>query len=136
MPINEGTDATIAEADRRAERAKASLRSRVEALKDKLGDTREQLNLGAKIANHPWPSVGVAFALGALAGLSSSRRGVMASPGRSFTGAALGVLAAFGVRLVRELAMGQLQHMAQQWWLRRERDAWRDEPAPGGYVER
>jgi hypothetical protein len=116
MPTNETPDPAVAEADRRAERAKASLLSRVDALKHKLGDARHKLDVGARIAQHPLPAVGLALALGALAGLGGSRRSASASTGeRSLTGAALGALAAVGLRIVRELAMGQLGHLAKEW---------------------
>jgi len=122
MPDNENHDPTVAEADRRVERAKASLLARVELLKQKVGEARHQLDFKAQIAKHPLPAIGIAFGLGALIALRGKRpaptvAGEISLAGeRSLTGAALGALAAFGLRLARELAIGQLGHAAKQWW--------------------
>lgn len=116
MPANDSTESTVAEADRRVERAKASLLSRVDALKHKLGDAKDQLDFKAQIAKHPLPAIGIAFAVGALAALSGAPSAPRAAGGRSLSGAALGALAAFGLRLARELAIGQLGNVAKQWW--------------------
>src|SRR5512140_3681281 len=69
-----------AEATQRAEHAKASLLARVELLKHKVTDAGHQLDPRAQIAKHPLPAVGIAFALGVLAGLM---RTTSAEPGRS-----------------------------------------------------
>ena len=114
MPTNDFVDPTVQEAEQRVERAKASLSSRVEALKDKLIDVRDKLDLPGQIANHPLPSVGIAFVLGMIAG----RLRTAAPPPRSLTSAAVSALAAFGLRLVRDAALVQLSHTAQEWWAR------------------
>lgn len=119
MPANDPPESSIAEADRRVERAKASLLARVELLKHKIGDAKHQLDFKAQIANHPLPAIGIAFAIGALAAMSgrpSAPRAEHAPGERSLTGAALGALAAFGLRIARELAIGQLGNVAKQWW--------------------
>ena len=117
MPSNDFADPTVQEADQRAERAKASLLSRVEILKDKLMDVRQRLDLRAQITKHPLPAVGIAFVLGGIAG---RRRTSPAAPGeparRSLTSAAFSALATFGLRIIRDAALVQLSHAAQQWW--------------------
>jgi hypothetical protein len=39
------------------------------------------------------------------------------------------LLAALGLRLAREVAMGQLRQAAEQWWLRHDRGAPGDRPS-------
>lgn len=108
-----------AEANQRAEHAKASLLSRVEVLKHKITGAKHQLDPQAQIAKHPLPAVGIAFALGVIAGLM---RATPAEPGKStefsFKNAAFAGLTAIGLRMVREVALGQLGHVARQWWTR------------------
>ncbi len=119
MPANDSPESPVAEADRRVERAKASLLARVELLKHKIGDAKHQLDFKAQIAAHPLPAIGIAFAIGALAAMSgqpSAPRAPRVPGEHSLTGAALGALAAFGLRLARELAIGQLGNAAKQWW--------------------
>jgi hypothetical protein len=120
MSANEAPESPAAEADRRVERAKASLLGRLEVLKQKFGEAKHQLDFKAQIAQHPLPAIGIAFALGALAALSAPASAPRAArvPGEhSLTGAALGALAAFGLRIARELAIGQLGTVAKQWWV-------------------
>lgn len=123
-------DPTIAEADRRVERAKASLLARVEVLKHKLGDARAKLDLHAQIARYPLPAVAIAFALGALAGSRGARRAEPATAAeRSLSGAMLTGLAAVGLRMVRELALVQLGQVARRWWAVQDHMAPVDSPA-------
>ena len=114
MPTNDFVDPTVEEADQRATRAKASLISRASVLKDKLIDARDKLDLPAKITKHPLPAVGIAFVLGMIAGRLRTSRA--APPPRSLTSAAFAALAGFGLRLVRDAALVQLSHAAQEWW--------------------
>jgi hypothetical protein len=107
------------DADRRAERAKASLLSRVELLKHKFTDAKQKLDVPAQIAKHPLPAVGIAFALGVAAALRRPSLPMPVMPGesgRSLRGAAFTALAAFGLHIVREVALGQLGQVARQWW--------------------
>lgn len=116
MTTNDIADPTAEEADRRAERAKASLLSRVELLKHKLTDARQKLDLPAQIAKHPMPAVGIAFALGVAAALRRTGSAMPAESGRSVRSAAFAAFAAFGLHIVREVAVGQLGHVIRQWW--------------------
>jgi ElaB/YqjD/DUF883 family membrane-anchored ribosome-binding protein len=110
------------DAEQRAERAKASLLSRVETLKHKLSDAKhvlseakEVLDLPAQISKHALPAVGIAFALGVAAGMR--RSGSAAGEGGGVVRSALwSALAAVGMRALREIAMGQLGKVAKQWW--------------------
>jgi hypothetical protein len=116
MPTNEPMDPTVAEAERRAERAKVSLLSRVEQLKHKLTDARHRLDVPSQIAEHPLPAIGIAFALGIAAGLGRGGAAAPPSEGRTLRGAAFTALAAFGLRMVREIALAQLGQVARAWW--------------------
>lgn len=131
MAANDPVDPTVAEADRRVERAKASLLARVEVLKHKLGDVKHQVSAQAQIIKHPLPAIGIAFAVGALIALGGSRRAGPREAGeqalttlrkdRSLTKVALGALATFGLRMLRELAVAQLGNAAKQWWVEQGR---------------
>jgi hypothetical protein len=119
MSANAPPESPVAEADRRVERAKASLLARIDLLKHKIGDAKHQLDFKAQIAKHPLPAIGVAFALGALAAMTrqpAAPRDASFPEARSLTSAALGALAALGLRMARELAIGQLGSVAKQWW--------------------
>ena len=124
MPPHDVVDPTVAEADQRAERAKASLLSRVDLLKHRFTDATHRLDLPAHIVKHPLPAVGIAFALGVVAGLRRVRpvQTVRSEDvtERSFRGMVLAGLATVSLRVVRELAMAQLGQIARQWWTNRE----------------
>lgn len=142
MPTNETADPTVEEADRRVERAKASLLARVEQLKHKFSDAKETFDLPSQIAKHALPAVGIAFALGAAAGLRRRGTSMVREADRSgLGGAVLAALGAFGLRVVRDLAIGQLGVVAKQWWVEQhpELSLDRDTELPGddasAYVE-
>lgn len=124
MPTNEIADPNVQEADQRALRAKASLLSRVELLKHKLTEARQQLDLPAQIAKHPLPAVGLAFALGALVGRWRRRSAPEGPAPGSLRSAVFATLTAIGMRVVRDVALAQLGHTVRQWWSGRG-----DEPA-------
>lgn len=120
-------DPVIVEADRRVERAKASLRARLAVLERRLGDVRERVDVPSRIRKHPWPAVGIALALGALAGRRrepSTSMALVAAPlasdiaegGGSLGRTALRALGRLGFRVVRELAIIQLSRVARRWW--------------------
>lgn len=104
-------------AEERVERAKASLLSRLDLLKQKLTDARHKVDLREQIALHPLPAVGIAFVLGALAGLQRTHAASAAgATSRPLVNAAFAGIAALGLRFVREVALSQLGHVAKEWW--------------------
>ena len=119
MPTNDDVDPSVQEADRRAERAKESLLSRVELLKQRFTDAKHRFNPQEQIARYPLPAVGVAFALGAIAGLGH-RRATSGEATSSLMGAAVAGLATVALRIVREIAMTQLGNAAHDWWNSRQ----------------
>lgn len=123
MTTHDTVDPTVEEADRRAERAKASLLSRVELLKHKLSDARDKLDVPAQIVRHPLPAVGIAFALGMAAALRRSGSARPAESGGSVRSAAFTAVTAFGLHLVREVALGQLGLLARRWWIDARRES-------------
>jgi hypothetical protein len=119
------TDPVVVEADRRVERAKASLRARMAVLERRLGDVRDRIDLPEQIRRHPLPAIGIAFALGALVGGRGRRTAARLAPPaapplaprpRTFGGAALAIASALGFQLLRELAVGQLMRTAERLW--------------------
>lgn len=114
---NDTADQTIEEADRRVERAKASLLSRVELLKHKMSDARHRFDVPAQITRNPLPAVGIAFALGAVIGFRRTAK-LLPAPGagRSVKSAAFAAFAAVALHVVREVAITQLGVVARQWW--------------------
>lgn len=116
MPTHELPDLAAQEAEHRVERAKASLRSRVELLAHKFADVKHDLDLRAQIAKHPLPAVGIACALGVAAALRHRRTATLPGvPGRALTTTLLAGVAAVGLRIVRELALHELGRAAKQW---------------------
>jgi len=120
-------DPVVAEADRRVERAKASLRARIAVIERRIGDVRDRVDVPSQIRKHPWPAVGIALALGALAGRRrepSSSMALVAAPlasdlaagGGSLGRTALRALGRLGFRVVRELAIIQLSRVARRLW--------------------
>lgn len=116
----EPADPAVEEADRRAERAKASLLARLDRLKHKVSDAKQQLDPLAHISNHPLPAVGIAFALGVIVALTRGTETADDGARRSLGSAALTGLAALGLRIARDVALGQLGHAAKQWWIERD----------------
>jgi hypothetical protein len=110
------TDPAIADADRRVERAKASLRSRFEEIERRFVGVRDRLDVPEHIRRHPLPAVGIALALGALAGRGGTRRAAIDAPGeRSLGGTAFALAATLALRIVRELAIAQLGITAKRY---------------------
>jgi hypothetical protein len=130
MATSNFVDSDVADADRRVERAKASLRSRMELLERRLVDVRDRLDVPEHIRRHPWPAVGIALALGVLAGRGRSTAMAIAAPGERSSGrAVLAMLGGIGLRIVRELALAQLGITAKQWLERNS--GWTDETGGG-----
>jgi hypothetical protein len=120
MPTNDVVDPSVQEADLRATRAKESLLSRIDLLKQRFTDAKHRFNPQEQIARYPIPAVGAAFALGVIAGLSRGRAAMPGEARSSLTGAVLAGLATVALRMVREVAMTQLGHAAHGWWAARE----------------
>ena len=118
MPTTD-VDPSVQEADERATRAKESLLSRVEELKQRFTDAKHRFDPQEQIARHPIPAIGLAFALGVIAGLGRSRRAPDGARS-SLAGAAIAGLATVGLKIVREAAMAQLGRAAHDWWSARE----------------
>jgi len=121
MPSEDVVDPIVEEADRRAERAKASLLARVEVLKQRVTEARHKLDVPAQIARHPWPTLGVAFALGVAAGFGRKGSASLeeAPPQRTVGDILLAAAAALGIRIVRDAAIGQISEIARAWWIAR-----------------
>jgi hypothetical protein len=132
MPSHDSADSTAWEAEQRVERAKASLLARLELLKQKLTDVRDKVDLKAQIEKYPLPAVGIAFALGVLAGLRRTRAAATDRSAHPVASTAIAGLAAVGLRLLRELALSQLGGIAKQWWT--ERDAVSPREERGSHV--
>lgn len=114
MANHDVQDPAVVEADRRAERARASLRARFATLEQRFADARQRIDVPAQIRRHPWPAVGIALALGALAGRRGARVASEVNE-RSLGGAAMAALGALGLRIVREVAIAQLGRAARRW---------------------
>ena len=114
--------------DRHIEEARESLLARVEEIGRRLHDAREKLDIKAKIAAHPWPAVGIAFAAGALLALPRSSRKSrprdaeikQAEVKSGLIGAAAATLGTLVFTLVKNVAMHQLSGYARDWWERRQ----------------
>lgn len=119
MANHEHVDPAFADADRRVEQAKASLRQRLQLLERRFGGVRASLDLPAQIRHHPWPAIGIAVGLGVLAGSRGRRSVAAAAVGaeRTIGGAALAALGAIGFRVLRELALGQVGALARRMWV-------------------
>lgn len=120
MASNDMTDPVAIEADQRAERAKASLRARLAVFERRLGDMRDRVDLPMQIQRHPWPAVGIAFALGMIAGSRGRPSVAGVSTERTLGRTALAGLAALGVRILRELVVAQVGRSARRWWVEQE----------------
>ncbi|MGE0401080.1 MAG: hypothetical protein AB7T06_30500 [Kofleriaceae bacterium] len=127
----------ISEADRRAETAKASLRSRLHELERRYEAAKDKLDLGARIAQHPRAAVGIAFGAGLLVGLLG-RRGPSApvvEGKRSIGGTIMAALGALAINALKDAALREGTELAKGWWAdRAERDASRD-PSVEAFLE-
>ena len=76
---------------------------------------RDRLDVPEHIRRHPWPAIGIAFALGALAG-RGGRRFVLAAAGEPSRGRpALALIGKLAFRVLRELALAQVGLAARRW---------------------
>jgi ElaB/YqjD/DUF883 family membrane-anchored ribosome-binding protein len=135
MASQDVVDPTIADADRRAERAKASLLERVDLLKHKITDAKHMLDLPEQIASHPWPAVGVAFALGVAAGFGRKSAATAEASERTLRDVMVTAAVSLGLRVVRDAVLGQLSELARQWWVQRGAEAEASETRTDGRVD-
>jgi len=133
MPTDDVVDPSVQEADERVSRAKQSLLARMEMLKQRYQDARHRFSPQEQIARYPVQAVGAAFALGVIAGLRRGRSAAAGEARSSLGGAVLAGLAAVALRVVREAALTQLAHAAQNWWSAQERPS---AQAPGAQGSR
>jgi len=125
----------IEDADRRAETAKASLRSRLHELERRYAEAKDKLDLGARIAQHPRAAVGIALGVGALLGLLGGGRKSVADGERTFGGTVMAALGAFAIKMLKDAALHEGAEMAKGWWAdRTERDASSD-PSVEAFLE-
>jgi hypothetical protein len=126
----------VDEADRRAENAKASLRSRLHELERRYSAAKDKLDLGARIAQHPRAAVGIALGLGALLGMLGGGTKKVAHDGeRTIGSTVMAALGAFAIKMLRDAALHEGAEIAKGWWAdRTERDASRD-PSVEAFLE-
>jgi hypothetical protein len=130
--------ADVVEADRRAETAKASLRSRLHELERRYEAAKDKLDFGTKIAQHPRAAVGIALGAGLLLGLlgGGRRNRAPAIEGkRTFGGTIMAALGALAINALKDAALREGTEMAKGWWAdRTERDA-SSEPSVEAFLE-
>lgn len=106
---------TVAEADERVERARESLSSRIDELGRRFRSAKNMGNIADKIAQHPWPAMGIAVALGAFAGAASH----LGRPGpdgeHKLRHTLIAGAGALLLRLAKSYALGQLGDTAKSW---------------------
>ncbi|HEY4058548.1 MAG TPA: hypothetical protein VGM39_18170 [Kofleriaceae bacterium] len=114
-------------ADKRADAAKQSLRSRIREIERRVEEAKETLDVPAKISANPRLAVGIAAGAGALLGLlgrshRSSTPGVEGE--RSIGGAIIAALGALAFQAIKEYALREGAEVAQKWWADRvDRDS-------------
>ncbi len=110
------TESVVREADERVERAKDSLSDRIDELSRRFRGAKNMVDIEAQIADHPWPAIGIALALGAFAGLAGGRRDdAEPAPERSMSGAVLAGVGAVAFRLIKSYAFSKLTDAAKGW---------------------
>ena len=99
---------------------------RFDELRRRLAYAIEQLDLRARVEEHPWELVGAAALLGAWLGFAPPR--VKLTEAKTLRGriadSMLAAIGAIAVRLVREAALHEVGEVAKQWW----QDASRGKP--------
>lgn len=117
----------IKNADERVETAKASLRSRLQELEKRYEETKQKLDLGARIAQHPRAAVGIALGAGLLLGLLGGgrrERAPVIDGERGLASTIMGALGALAISALKDAALREGTEMAKGWWAdRTERDA-------------
>ncbi len=127
----------VEEADKRAERAKESLRSRLHELERRYEQAKDKLDLGARIAQHPRAAVGIALGAGLLLGFISGGRKAAAIDGdkRTIGGTIVAALGALAINAIKDAALREGTEIAKGWWAdRTERNASSD-PSVEAFLE-
>ncbi len=109
------TETVIREADERVERAKDALTDRIEELSRRFRGAKNMVDIEAQIAQRPWPAVGIAIALGALAGMAAGRSKSEPAPDRSMGGAVAAGVGALALRLLKSYAFSKFADVAKGW---------------------
>ncbi len=88
-------------------------------LKAKLGNFRGSIDLERRIAEHPLPAVGIAFALGAIVGLvrtlGRGHERAEAVKNSTLGGAITGAITALAMRMAKDYALSHLSGAARKW---------------------
>ena len=114
-------------ADAPAARAKRSLDSHLDEIGRRVKSARNKVDLRAQIVAHPWPALGLAFALGAFAAVAV-RRSARAMQDNPIRGALTAGAGAIAIQLLKGYALGQLADAARSWLDERLGGAPRGEP--------
>lgn len=124
-------DPKVQEADRRIDQAKESLKTRVDELGRRFKDIKNKVDIEAQIVAHPLPAIGIAFVLGAMVGFrrKSPRQEQVKRAGIS--GAIIGGLSALVMRMLKDVAIGQLSGAAKTWFDKQQGHV-KDQPTERG----
>lgn len=69
----------------------------------------------ARMTEHPWQTIGIAVATGAMLGLLTGGRRAAPAPRRGIGGALVAALGAIAMRMLRDAALGQVTGYAREW---------------------
>ena len=90
------------------------------ALYRRFNEAKHNLSVPEQVAAHPWPSVGIAFAVGALLGFTGGSKHAVVVQEKTIGGkvgeAVIGILGSLALKMVRDLAVKQFGGAAKKWW--------------------
>lgn len=125
----------VEHADRRVEHAKESLRKNLRELAHRYDETKQKLDIRARIAEHPRAAIGIAFGLGVVLGMFGRSRHHHEAAAQGIGGTVMAALGALAFRALKEAALHEGGQLAKGWWAdRTERDASRD-PSVEAFLE-
>ena len=95
---------------------------RFQGIRGKFDEVKKKLDLGRHIEKRPFAAIGIAFAAGALLGMTGGKRTVVheGAVKRTAGGAIAGALGAFVMSVLKDYAFRQVSGVAQDWFTRRE----------------